>query len=256
MHRRVFLSLPSALVFALAATAAAEDSAVTVFAAASLKSALDEIAASGGPALRLVYGGSSALARQIEQGAPAQVFMSANPDWMDVLDRAGLLAAGSRRDLLTNRLVLIAPAASDVSLTLAAGADLAGALGPDGRLAMGLTEAVPAGIYGKAALSALGLWESVANRTAQTDDVLAALHLVALGEVPLGIVYATDAADEPRVRVVATFDAALHPPIVYPIAILAEGEKPAARAALAWLEGPQARAIFTRRGFGSPGGGG
>lgn len=229
---------------------------VTVFAAASLKTALDEITAKSGLQARLVYGGSSSLARQIDQGAPAQIFISANSEWMDVLEQNGLLAPESRRDLLTNRLALIAPAGSPVELRLAPGADLAGALGTDGRLAIGLTEAVPAGIYGRAALSALELWDSIAGRTAQTDDVRAALHLVALGETPLGIVYVSDTVAEPRVRVVDTFDASLHPPIVYPAAIVAEGDTAAARAFLGYLNGPKARAIFATQGFGFPAGGG
>lgn len=225
---------------------------VTVFAAASLKTALDEIAMTYPVPLTLVYGGSSALARQIQQGAPAQVFLSANTEWMDVLEGDGLIDKATRIDLLTNRLVLIAPADSSVTLDMISGADLAGALGPDGRLAMGLTEAVPAGIYGRAALEALGIWDSVAARTAQTDNVRAALNLVALKEAPLGIVYSTDAAAEPKVRVVATFDEALHPRIVYPAAAVRAGDTPEARALLDWLKGPEARAIFARQGFGFP----
>lgn len=256
MLRSLFLSILLALGLSVVAARPGHCEEVTVFAAASLKTALDEITTSGGLQARLVYGGSSSLARQIEQGAPAQVFISANSEWMDVLDKGGLLASGSRRDLLTNRLALIAPAESRVALRLVPGADLAGALGPDGRLAMGLTEAVPAGIYGRAALDALGLWDSVAGRTAQTDDVRAALHLVALGETPLGIVYVSDAVAEPRVRVVDTFDASLHPPIVYPAAIVAEGDTAAARAFLEYLDGPEARGIFAAQGFGFPDGGG
>ena len=225
---------------------------VTVFAAASLKTALDEIAARYPVPLTLVYGGSSALARQIQQGAPAQIFVSANTQWMDVLEGDGQIDPATRSDLLTNRLVLIAPADSPVALDMIPGADLAGALGTEGRLAMGLTEAVPAGIYGRAALETLGIWDSVAARTAQTDNVRAALNLVALKEAPLGIVYSTDAAAEPKVRVVAVFDEGLHPRIVYPAAVVREGGTPEARALLDWFKGPEARDIFARQGFGFP----
>ena len=244
---------------ALAWTCPAEARPVTVFAAASLKTALDAVAAAftdaTGTETRLSYAGSSALARQIEQGAPAQVFVSANPGWMDVLDGQGLLAPGTRTNLLTNRLVLIAGQGMDVTLDPVPGADLAAALG-DGRLAMALVDAVPAGIYGKAALQSLDLWDSVAGHVAQADNVRAALWLVAMGEAPLGIVYATDAAAEPKVRVVATFPETSHPPIVYPAAILAEGDSPAARAFLAFLTGPGAGAVFTGHGFALAGGGG
>ncbi|GHF49316.1 molybdate ABC transporter substrate-binding protein [Seohaeicola zhoushanensis] len=251
----LFVSL-SAVTLALAPVRAVQaQEEVTVFAAASLKTALDEIAAQGGTPVRLVYGGSSALARQIQQGAPAQLFISANTDWMDVLEADGLIVAESRIDLLTNRLVLVAPADSDVAVTLAPGVDLTAALGPEGRIAMALTESVPAGIYGKAALSALGIWDSLAERTAQADNVRAALNLVALGETPLGIVYATDAVAEPRVKVVATFDASLHAPIVYPAAIVTEGDSPAVRAFFETLQGEAAHEIFAAQGFGFAGGG-
>lgn len=243
---------------ALAWTCPAEARPVTVFAAASLKTALDAVAAAftdaTGTETRLSYAGSSALARQIEQGAPAQVFVSANPGWMDVLDGQGLLAPGTRTNLLTNRLVLIAGQGMDVTLDPVPGADLAAALG-DGRLAMALVDAVPAGIYGKAALQSLGLWDAIAERVAQTDNVRAALRLVAAGEAPLGIVYATDAAAEPRVRVVGVFAPSSHPPILYPAAIVGDGDTPEARAFLAFLAGPLAGALFREHGFGLGGGG-
>lgn len=225
---------------------------LTVFAAASLKTALDEVArdygAKTGVAVSLSYAGSSALARQIQYGAPAQVFISANAAWMDDLEARGLLAPGTRRNLLSNRLVLIAPAGSATRLNLVPGADLAGALG-NGRLAMALVEAVPAGIYGREALVRLGLWDSVSDRIAQADNVRAALRLVALGEAPLGIVYATDALPEPRVAVLSEIDPALHAAIVYPAAILREGDSAPARAFLAYLGGPEAGAVFLRHGF-------
>ena len=232
---------------------------VTVMAAASLRGALDEVAAlyaaETGDRVNRAYAGSSALARQIQQGAPAQVFISANADWMDVLDAAGLLAPGTRADLLTNRLVLIAAPGTDMQLAPREGADLAGALGA-GRLAMALVDAVPAGIYGKAALVSLGLWEQVAGRLAQTSDVQAALRLVALGEAPMGIVYATDSAAAPEVRVLGAFPEDSHPPIRYPAAILAEGDSAGARAFLAYLHGAAAGEVFRRHGFGLPGDGG
>ncbi|MDF1716155.1 MAG: molybdate ABC transporter substrate-binding protein [Antarcticimicrobium sp.] len=245
------------LLLSVALPQAARADTVTVFAAASLKTALDQISEryekETGDALRISYAGSSRLARQIQQGAPAQIFVSANAAWMDVLEGEGLLAAATRADLLVNRIVLVAgPGAPEgLSLALAPGTDLAGTLG-DGRLAMALVEAVPAGIYGKAALQSLQLWDSVAPSVAQADNVRAALRLVASGEAPLGIVYATDAMAEPKVRVLDLFPEDSHPPIRYPAAILAEGDGPAARAALRYLRGDVARAIFLRNGFGLP----
>lgn len=230
---------------------------VTVFAAASLKTALDEVAAlheqHTGTALSVSYAGSSALARQIQFGAPADVFVSANAAWMDALASEALLAEGTRRDLLSNRLVLIAPAGGKGDLPLGPGTDLGAALGPDGRLAMALVDAVPAGIYGREALTGLGIWDSVAGSIAQTDNARAALRLVALGEAPLGLVYATDARSEPRVRVVSTVDPALHTPIVYPAAVLREGDSSASRGVLSYLASPPAQTIFRKHGFISAG---
>lgn len=226
---------------------------VTVFAAASLKSALDDIVAAYQPYGPIVvsYGGSSALARQIQYGAPAQVFISANPDWMDVLEQDGLLAAQSRVPLLTNRLVLIASAENDARLTLQKGADLIGLLGDD-RLAMALVDAVPAGQYGQMALKSLGLWDSVKNQIAQTDNVRAALRLVALGETPFGIVYATDAVLDPGVRVVAEFPGQSHAPITYPAAILKDPFSTEAKMFFDYLTGPDAWQVFKAHGFGPP----
>ena len=223
---------------------------VTVFAAASLKTALEEVAdgyrRDSGAGVTLALAGSSALARQIEHGAPADVFISASPDWMDHLETAGRLDPATRRDLLGNRLVLIAhgPAAP---VEIGPDFDLPALLG-DGRLAMALVDAVPAGIYGKAALSSLGLWEAVRSQVAQADNVRAALALVASGEAPLGIVYATDAAAEPRVSVVGTFPDGSHPPILYPVAAVA-GRAAQAAPFLAHLAGAEARAVFARHGF-------
>lgn len=241
------------LVLALpAATRVAESSErVTVFAAASLKEALGEIAqsfrAETGQRITISLAGSSQLARQIQAGAPADIFVSANADWMDVLERDGLLVPGTRFDLAGNQLVLIAPAGS-VPFALESGLNLAAQLG-DGRLVVALTNAVPAGIYARQALVDLGLWDQVVDRLAETDSVRAALALVALGEAPLGVVYTTDAMIEPRVSVIATFRAAEHDPIVYPAARIANRENRAADTFLTWLQGPKARAILKARGF-------
>jgi molybdate transport system substrate-binding protein len=233
---------------AFAGTARAD---TTVFAAASLKDALDENVAvyRAGTSERVVvsYAASSALARQIEAGAPADLFISADLEWMDYLQQRRLIKPETRRNLLRNRLVLIAPADSKVSAEIAPGFPLAKLLG-NGRLAMANPDAVPAGKYGKAALEALGVWRDVQSRLASTENVRAALVLVARGEAPLGIVYRTDAAAEPKVRVVGLFPESTHPPIVYPIAVTA-GAKPAVAAFLTWLSKPEARAIFQKHGF-------
>ena len=241
----------AALAIAAAAPAAAADT-VTVFAAASLADAMADIEAgfeaeTGFEAV-VSLAGSSALARQIQQGAPADVFISASPDWMDALERDGLLEPGSRVDLLSNVLVLVAHGAGAAPVAVGPELDLAGMLG-EGRLAMALVEAVPAGVYGKAALESLGLWASVAPQVAETDNVRAALALVATGEAPYGVVYATDAAAEADVTAVGAFPQDSHPPIVYPAADLANRDGPAEAAFLAYLAGPDARAAFERRGF-------
>ena len=242
--------LPLILAATLATPAAAED--VLVFAAASLKTALDRIAADYGTGtgdrVTVSYAGSNALAQQIIQGAPAQVFLSASVEWMDAVEASGDLAPGTRRDLLGNDLVLVAPKGGAGPVVLDADTDLPAMLN-GGKLAMAMVDSVPAGQYGKAALESLGLWDSVADSVAQADNVRAALRLVALGEAPLGIVYATDALAEPAVTVAARIPAETHPPIRYPAAILAAGDGPEARAAFAHLFGPEARAIFERWGF-------
>jgi molybdate transport system substrate-binding protein len=225
---------------------------LTVFAAASLKEALDEqvgrFEAETGGRIVVSYGGSNALARQIEAGAPADIFLSADADWIDYLDKRNLLRPGTRIDLLRNRLVLIAPVDTRTSLPIAPGFALAAALGT-GRLAMANPDSVPAGKYGKAALTALGVWASVESRVARTDNVRAALMLVARGEAPLGIVYATDAIAEPKVRVAGTFPDNVHPPIVYPIAIVATSRSPNAQRFVDNLGSPAARAIWGGHGF-------
>lgn len=237
---------------ALTAPAAAQSRDVVVFAAASLKNALDEATGAWQRDTRkkavVSYAASSALARQIEQGAPADLFVSADLDWMDYLEQRRLIRGGSRADLLGNGVVLIAPKDSAVAARIAPGFDLAGLLGP-GRLAMADTRNVPAGKYGKAALEALGVWSSVQDRLAQTENVRAALLLVARGEVPLGIVYRTDAAADANVRTVDAFPPETHPAIVYPIALTAGSTHPDAAALLAYLRSPRVRPIFEKQGF-------
>jgi molybdate transport system substrate-binding protein len=234
---------------ALALSAGAARAAdVTVFAAASLKTALDNALsafhAATGVETAVSYAGSSVLARQIQLGAPADIFISANSDWMDVLEQDGLLADGTRRDLLGNRLVVIGhgPAALLPDLK-----DLPEQLGR-ARLAMALVTAVPAGIYGKAALDSIGIWDGLAPQVAQTDNVRAALALVASGEAPFGIVYATDARAEPKVRVVAEIPVHLHPPIVYPIARI-ERDGQASLPLYDFLTSPNAAPHFAEQGF-------
>lgn len=250
---RVATALAAALGLALLAAPAAKAQDAVVFAAASLKNALDAAAAAfsekTGDTIAISYAGSAALARQIEQGAPADLFVSAHVDWMDHLAAAGLIREDSRIDLLSNRIALVAPASSDVALTIEPGFDLAGALGPDGRLAMAETTAVPAGIYGRSALERLGVWATVAGRLAQAENVRAALALVSRGEAPLGIVYATDAAADEAVRVVGLFPEETHPPIVYPAALTAESDSPVAADFIAFLRTPEARPFFEGEGF-------
>jgi molybdate transport system substrate-binding protein len=225
---------------------------VTVFAAASLKESLDASArsfeAASGHRVVVSYAASSALARQIEAGAPAAMFISADTDWIDYVESKGLAEPGSRRNLLANDLVLIAPASSASSLRIAPGFGLAQALG-GGRLALANPDAVPAGKYAKAALATLGVWSEVEPKVARAENVRAALALVARAEAPYGIVYRTDALAEKGVSIVDTFPASTHPPIVYPLVLLKAGATPAARALAAHLASNAARATWTRFGF-------
>jgi molybdate transport system substrate-binding protein len=235
-----------------ASEAAAPPSAtLVVFAAASLTEALDAIdaafAAQAHIQVKASYAASSVLAKQIEAGAPADVFFSADHEWMDYLEQRKLLRTGTRRDVLGNDLVLIAPADSPVQLKIAPGFALARALG-DGRLASADPDSVPAGIYGRAALIELGVWDSVQSRLARAENVRAALAYVARGEAPLGIVYATDAQVEKRVRVVDVFPADTHPAILYPAALTANAQ-PQAQKYLEFLSGTAAQEIFRRYGF-------
>jgi molybdate transport system substrate-binding protein len=232
--------------------AAARAGEVTIFAAASLKNALDEVAklyeAKTGDKVVISYAASSALAKQIESGAPADIFFSADLDWMDYLEKKGLIDVPSRHTLLGNTLVLIAPKDSTVSLTIEKGFPLLEALGADGKLAMASVDSVPAGKYGKAALTYLGVWDTVAPRVAQAENVRAALAYVAKGEAPLGIVYGTDARSEPAVRMVGIFPADSYPKILYPVALLASA-KPQAHKFLDFLLSSAAAPAFEAQGF-------
>lgn len=240
------------LALALLAPLRAEAGEVTVFAAVSLAEAMDEVGRlwneATGHKVAVALAASPVLARQIAQGAPADVFVSADIGWMDWLEVEGGVVPGSRVDLLGNALVLVAHGPEAAPVAIAPGLDLAAMLG-DGRLAMALVDSVPAGIYGRAALESLDAWDQVASRLAQADNVRAALALVALGEAPLGVVYATDAVAEPRVSVVGTFPADSHPPIVYPAAVVAGRDNPLGPEFLAFLQGDAARAAFERQGF-------
>jgi molybdate transport system substrate-binding protein len=250
LRRHVIAAAAAALVLAALPAQAAEK--VTVFAAASLKTALDQVSAAWADETQntavLSYGGSAALAKQIEQGAPADLFFSADLDWMGYLAERNLIDTASVTQLLGNDIVLIAPRGSAATATIAPGFALATLLG-EGRLAMADVKSVPAGRYGKAALETLGVWDSVASRLAQAENVRAALKLVATGEAPLGIVYRTDAAAEPAVKILDTFPADSHPPIIYPVAVTAAAKAPGAAAFLAFLTSPAAQDIFRAQGF-------
>lgn len=248
-------ALSAVLLVSLALPASAQADEVTVFAAASLKNALDTIAADWqqqtGNTVVISYESTAKLAKQIEQGAPADLFISASKNWMDTLSDENLINKDSRKDLLGNTLVLVSSgkaAPVEISKEL----DLKGLLG-NGKLAMGTVESVPAGQYGKEALENLGLWGSVAASVAQSDNVRAALAMVAAGEAPYGIIYASDAiADDQagdKVTVVGSFPADSHKPIVYPAAVTASSTTTAAQAFLDALSSQTAQGVFTAQGF-------
>ncbi|SEL71131.1 molybdate transport system substrate-binding protein [Pseudoxanthomonas sp. GM95] len=234
------------------AVQAADTTPVTVFAAASLKESMDEAAAlyqkTTGTPVTVSYAASSTLAKQVEQGAPADVFISADLQWMDYLQERKLVDTATRRSLLGNTLVLVAPKASATQLKVTQPGALVKALG-DGRLAVGQVSSVPAGKYAKSALESLKLWDGVQAKLAESDSVRSALLLVSRGEAPLGIVYGSDAAADPGVRVVDTFPATSHPAIVYPVASLTTGTAPSRKAFVTWLGTAPAKAIFEKRGF-------
>lgn len=253
-RRRVLaLSWGVAVAAAMRGVPAAEAGSrtLTIFAAASLVDVLTALAAPFEKAhdahVEISAAASSALARQIEAGARADVFVSADQAWMDYLAERQLIEPSTRRDVAGNTLVLVAPAASDVRVELTRGVDLAAALG-DGRLAVGEVGTVPAGRYARSALIALGAWEGVKDRLASTDNVRSALAFVARGEAPLGIVYATDAQIEPRVRIVDSFPEGTHERITYPAAAV-KGAGPLAVTWLEWLRTPASQAVFRRYGF-------
>ncbi|NOG71390.1 molybdate ABC transporter substrate-binding protein [Roseicella sp. DB1501] len=252
LHRRALLAAASGLL--LAPTARAQE-AITVFAAASLTDALRALAqawqSQGHPAPRLSFAASSALARQMEQGAPADLFMSADEPWMDYVQKRGLIVPETRVSPIGNTLVLVAPADAAKPVALARETDLLARLGPQGRIATGDPAHVPVGKYAEAALRWMGQWDAVSPRLARADNVRSALLLVERGEAPYGIVYATDAAVSSAVKVVGTFPAASHPPITYPFALATRAAGNAeARALLAFLAGPQAMPVWQRFGFG------
>jgi len=253
MNRRLLLKLVVAAFAALplALPAAAADK-VTVFAAASLKNALDAANAEWqketGNETAVSYAASSALAKQIEAAAPADLFISADLAWMDYVAEKKLIKEDTRSNLLGNRIVLIAPKDKAEKVEIKEGFDLAGLVG-DGKLAMGAVDSVPAGKYGKAALEKLGIWPSVEGKVAGAESVRAALALVSRGEAPYGIVYETDAAADPGVAIVGAFPEDSHPPIIYPVAILADSQSPAANAYLDFLKSDKAAPFFTEQGF-------
>ncbi len=250
-HCPLLFYLGAMLLLTLPGYAFAQDT-VTVYAAASVKDALDEIGKiyekEKGIKVVASYGATSALAKQIENGAPADIFLSADSDWMDYVDTHKLIKPDSRRNLLTNRLVLIAPGTSTVKLTIEPSFPLAKLLGGD-RLAVADPNAVPAGKYAKASLENLGIWKDVESKIAPTENVRAALALVSRGEAPFGIVYRTDALADKKVRIVGEFPEHTHAPIVYPVALTNMGKSAAAPDFLVYLFSPAARVVFEKYGF-------
>jgi molybdate transport system substrate-binding protein len=232
--------------------ARAQGGDLVVFAAASLKNALDAINTQWqketGKKATISYAASSALARQIEQGAPAQMFVSADLDWMDYVEKRSLIKPETRSNLLGNRIVLIAPKDKASAVDIKPGFDLARVLG-GGRLAMANVDAVPAGKYGKAALEKLGVWASISDQVAQAENVRAALLLVSRGEAPAGIVYQTDAASDKSVAIIGAFPEDTHPPIIYPIALTADATHADAAAFLAYIQSDKAKPLFEAQGF-------
>ncbi len=224
-----------------------------VFAAASLKNALDDVAAAyhekTGKSVAISYAGTATLVRQIAQGAPADIFFSADMAWMDYAAEHKLIEPDTRRTLLGNEIDLVVPKDSTATITIAPGMDLAGLLGPAGHLAMANVDSVPAGRYGKAALESLGVWDSVASHVVQSENVRLALAFVARGEAPAGIVYATDAAAEPAVKVIGTFPADSHKPILYPVAMTAGSTNPDTRAFFDFLQSDAAALAYRKQRF-------
>ena len=245
-----------AVSFALLIPNLAQAADITVFAASSMKTALDEIAADWsartGNQVALAYDASSKLAKQIQQGAPADIFISAAPEWMDVLATDGLIVPETRRDIVSNKIVLIAHDPNTPPVTIGPDLDLVALLN-GGKLSMAMVDSVPAGQYGKEALEHFGLWEQVEAQVVQSDNVRTALALVALGEAPLGVVYASDAIPDPggtrNVTVIATFPEGSHRPILYPAALTSVSAQAEAQAFLDHLTSEAARAVFAANGF-------
>ncbi|MBV2148774.1 molybdate ABC transporter substrate-binding protein [Sphingobium sp. AS12] len=255
MIQRFLCAITLFLLLAPTAQAAPDDRGPLVLAAASMQEAMtaaaDAWTRQGHARPVLSFAGSSALARQIRAGAPADLFLSADEDWMRDVEQSGFVVRGTRTNMVGNRLVLVTPKARPVRLRIGRAMPIARALG-NGRLAMADPDSVPAGKYGKAALTSLGVWPSVAGRIARGDNVRAALALVERGEVPLGIVYATDARVASGVAIVGAFPARSHPPIRYPIARLTGSRHKEAEAFRRFLLSSAGKAIFTRYGFTAP----
>jgi len=268
--RDVVLAASAALLALLAAAAGAQSQAqsqqrslaqapapaageLVVFAAASLQNAFAEVgrlhAAAGGTPLRFSFASSGVLARQIEQGAPAAIFASADEQWMDYLQRRQLVATGSRKSLLVNRLVLVVPADNVASVTIGPGFDFAALLGKDGRWVTGDPSNVPVGRYAQEALTRLGAWTAAKPRLVRAENVRVALAFVERGEAAAGIVYETDAAVSKKVRIAGVFPPDSHAPVSYPVAAMAKHDTPAARAFLHFLDSEQAREVFRKYGF-------
>jgi molybdate transport system substrate-binding protein len=250
--RAALVTAVVALTASWSVAAHAQGRDLLVFGAASLRNALDEANTqyqrNAGQKIVVSYGASSALAKQIENGAPADIFISADLDWMDYVAAHKLIKPETRFNLLGNKLVLIAPADSRINLTIGPNFPLAQALGND-RLAMADSAAVPAGKYGKAALEALGVWSSVSSKIAPAQDVRATLLLVSRGEAPLGIVYQTDAAADKGVKIVGAFPESTHPPIIYPIAVTTASTNPGVAAYIGFVKSPAAKPAFEIQGF-------
>lgn len=238
-------------VLVLAAPVRAQD--LTVFAAASLQNAMDQIAAlyqqKTGKTVKFSFASSGALARQIEQGAPAGIFASADEQWMDHLAKANLIVADTRKSLLGNRLVLITPAASTAKVDLKPGFDLAGLLGADGRWATGDPASVPVGRYAQEAFTSLGVWDFAQKRLVKAENVRVAMAFVERAEVPAGVVYETDAAVSSKVRIAGVFPENTHKPVTYPFAVIGKHDSPAAREFLAFMGSSDAAAIWKKYGF-------
>ena len=254
IDRRIAIGLAAvAAAFCAPSASWAQPKELIIFAPASLKNALDDASAAwaratGKPAPKISYAASNTLAKQIELGAPADIFISADLDWMNFLAEKKLIQPDTRVNLLSNRIVLVAPQDSPLVIDIKPGFNLAAALG-DGRLSMGNVDAVPAGKYGKAALEKLDAWAGVKDRIAQADNVRAALLLVSRKEAPLGVVYATDAAADPNVKIVGVFPEDTHPPIIYPMAAVKESAHPDAGAFLSYLRSASGRPSFEKQGF-------